>query len=93
MFYKFNELKAWFENQIIKNIKVLTFDNEGEYTSEEFSAILYGSKDQEALAIPYTLQHNGVAEGKNMSIVETTTTMIHKMGMGRGVQHNCLHSK
>jgi transposase InsO family protein len=38
VFSKFQEFKALFENQTGKKIKVLRFDNGGEYTSKDFDA-------------------------------------------------------
>ena len=67
---KFTELKALIENASGLKIKILRYDNYGEYVSNEFLYICSQSGIQVQHSIPYTPQQNGVAERKNRSLKE-----------------------
>ena len=49
------------KNQKRRKVKVLRFDNGGEYTSKEFKAYLAGKGIEHQLSIPGRLEKNGVA--------------------------------
>jgi transposase InsO family protein len=56
VFSKFQEFKALVENQTGKKIKVLRFDNGGEYTSKDFDAFCREARIKRELTIPYNPQ-------------------------------------
>ena len=74
---KFKEFKALIENLSERNIKILRSDNGGEYTSKEFVNYCKDVGIKRELTTPYNPQQNGVAEGKNRTIMEAVKTMIH----------------
>ena len=57
-------------------IKILRYDNGGDYVSNELLYIFSQSGIQVQHSIPYTPQQNGVAERKNRSLKEMTTCML-----------------
>nr|GFA01177.1 hypothetical protein [Tanacetum cinerariifolium] len=64
------------KNQLGKTIKSLCSDRGGEYTSQEFLDHL---KDHEIIAHrtpPYTLQHNGVSERRNRTLLDMVRSMM-----------------
>ena len=73
---KFTELKALIENASGKKIKILRSDNGGEYINNELLHICSQIGIQIHHSVPYTPQHNGVAERKNRSLKEMTTCML-----------------
>jgi hypothetical protein len=77
VFGKFKEFKALIENLYERNIKILSSDNGGEYTSKEFLNFCKDVKIKRELTTPYNPQQNGVAERKNRTIMEAPKTMIH----------------
>jgi transposase InsO family protein len=80
-FDRFQEFGALVENQNGRKIRVLRFDNEGEYTSKEFVDYCIAAGIKKELIIPYNPQQNGVAERKNRTIVEAAWAMIHDQGL------------
>jgi transposase InsO family protein len=52
-------------NLLTKRIKVLRFDNGGEYTSKELVAFCKATEIKRELIVPHNPQQNGVAERKN----------------------------
>src|SRR5713101_1110335 len=62
---KFSELKALIENASGLKIKILRYDNGGEYVSNELLYIFSQIGIQVQHSVPYTPQQNGVAERKN----------------------------
>jgi hypothetical protein len=68
VFNKFKEFKALIENLSERKIKILRLDNGGEYKD-------VGIKRE--LTTTYNPQQNGVAERKNIMIMEAVKTMIH----------------
>ena len=73
---KFKEFKTVTENCFSKNIKILRKNNGNEYTCKIFKEFckLIGIKRE--FTVPYNPQQNGVAERKNITIVEAAQTMI-----------------
>ena len=60
---KITELKALIENPSSKKIKILRYDNGGEYISNDFLHICSQIGIHIQHSVPYTPQQNGVAEG------------------------------
>jgi hypothetical protein len=71
------EFKALIENLSERKIKILRSDNGGEYTSKEFVSFYKDVGIKRELTTPYNPQQNGVAERKNITIMEVVKTMIH----------------
>jgi transposase InsO family protein len=69
------------ENMIGRKIKVLRIDNEGEYTSNEFSDFYKEAWIKREKNVAYNLQQNGVVERKNWSIISAVKTMIHDQSL------------
>ena len=65
------------ENQTGKKIKVLRFDNGGEYTDHKFEDFCTQHGIHRQLTVPYNPQQNGVVERKNRVIIGTTRAMLH----------------
>ena len=74
---RFQEFKAQVENLTGRRIKVLRLNNGGEYTSKDFSDFCIEAGIKREYTIPYNPHLNGVAERKNITIVEATKAMIH----------------
>jgi transposase InsO family protein len=77
VFSKFKEFKALIENLSERKIKIRRSDNGGEYTSKEFVNYCKDIGIKRELTTPYNPQQNGVAERKNITIMEAMKTMIH----------------
>jgi transposase InsO family protein len=69
-FSKFKEFKALIENISKRKIKILRLDNGVEYTSKEFANFFKDAGIKRELTTPYNPQQNGVAERKNITIME-----------------------
>ena len=76
VFGKFKVFKALIENLSERKIKILKTNNGGEYTSEEFVRFCRDVGIKRELTTPYNPQQNGVAERKNITIMEAVKTMI-----------------
>jgi hypothetical protein len=77
VFSKFKEFKSLIDNLSERNIKILKSDNGGEYTSNEFVNFCKYVRIKRELTTPYNPQQNGVAERKNITIMEAVKTMIY----------------
>jgi hypothetical protein len=77
VFNKFKEFKALIENLSERKIKILRSYNGGEYTSKEFVSFCKDVGMKRELTTPFNPQQNGVAERKNITIMEAVKTMIH----------------
>lgn len=62
VFEKFKLFKAMVENQHERKIKAIRSDNGREYVNTQFNKLLEDNGIQRQLTVPYTPQHNGVAE-------------------------------
>jgi len=62
VFEKFQEFKDEVENLTENKIKVLRYDNGGEYTSKELIAFCKNAGIKRKLIAPYNLEQNGVVE-------------------------------
>ena len=58
------------ENQMGRKVKVLRFNNGGEYTFKEFKDYLASKGIKYQLSIPRQPEQNGVAEGMNRTLTE-----------------------
>ena len=75
-FDKFFEFKALDEKEFGHYVKVLRSDRGGEYTSNMFVNFCRKNGIKKELTTSYTSQQNGVAERKNMTIVEMARSMM-----------------
>nr|GEV21368.1 retrotransposon protein, putative, Ty1-copia subclass [Tanacetum cinerariifolium] len=76
VFETFKVFQKEVENQLGKTIKSLRFDREGEYMSQEFLDHL---KDHGIIAHrtpPYTPQHNGVSERRNITLLDMVQSIM-----------------
>nr|GEY43253.1 hypothetical protein [Tanacetum cinerariifolium] len=76
VFETFKVFQKKVENQLGKTIKSVRSDCGGEYMSQEFLDHL---KDHEIIAHctpPYTLQHNGVSERRNRTLLDMVRSMM-----------------
>jgi transposase InsO family protein len=80
-FEKFKQYKTMVENEIGHKIKVLQFDNEGEFMSKKFDAFLAKCGIQRQTNAPYSPQQNGVVEHANRTIMECAINMILTQGL------------
>ena len=78
-FYKIYE--AWLSTQQNAKIQSLRSDRGGEYLSDEFSAHLKSARTIRRLTVHDTLEHNGVSERLNRTIMEKVCAMLHDSGM------------
>jgi transposase InsO family protein len=73
----FKDFKALIENLSEMNINIPRSDNGGEYTSKEFVNFCKYVGIKRELTTHYNPQQDGVAERKNITIMEVVKTMIH----------------
>ena len=78
---KLREYVKMAENITRQGVKRICRDNEQEYVSEEFKAFCKSHGILKDNTIPYTPQHNGVAERMNQTILETVHSIIHSAGL------------
>ena len=64
-----------------KRIKILRYDNGGEYTSRIFYEYLKSKGIQRQFSVPRTPEQNGVSERMNRIIQEMARSMIHGAGL------------
>ena len=65
------------ENHSERRVKTPRTNNGGEYTSKEFESFCKDVRIKRELTTPYNPQQNGVAERKNIAIMEVVKTMIY----------------
>ena len=80
------------ENASGQKIKFLRSDNGGEYVSNDFLHICSQSGIQVQHSIPYTPQHNGVAERKNRSLKEMTICMLESKKLAENLWAEAMHA-
>ena len=76
VFDLFKVFRALVENQSEKKLKILIYDNGGEYVKSEFIHYCKDASIQMQHYIPYTPQQNGVVERKNRSLKEMETCIM-----------------
>ncbi|MCO5554729.1 hypothetical protein L7F22_008263 [Adiantum nelumboides] len=87
VFTIFQHYVAMIENETGCKVQTLRTDRGGEYMSGAFKDFLGKKGINHQCTMPYTLQQNGVAERKNMSLMETARCMLkakslpHKLWM------------
>jgi hypothetical protein len=81
VFQHFLNFKTMVEKEKGVNIKCLRSDGGGEYFSNEFSEYLKEHGIQRKYSCSYSPQQNGVAERKNMPIVEITHVMLNEKNL------------
>ena len=64
------------ERQTGRRLKVLLFDNGGEYTSKAFEDYCSSKGVRHETSVPYTPQRNGVAERMNRTLMECVRVML-----------------
>ena len=64
------------ENKSRRKLKILRYENGGEYVKSEFIQCCKDAGIQMQHSIPYTPQQNGVAKRKNRSLKEMATCMM-----------------
>ncbi|WZZ44938.1 hypothetical protein YC2023_041197 [Brassica napus] len=72
----FMNFQAYVSNQYNATVKVLRSDNGGEYISNAFKSHLAKHGIVHQTSCPYTPQQNGVAERKNMHLMEVSRSMM-----------------
>ncbi|KAM0981507.1 hypothetical protein ACFX2A_014834 [Malus domestica] len=77
----FKRFKATVELQSGYKVKKLRSDRGGEYTSLEFSQYCEDFGLERQLTVAYSPQQNGVAERRNMTIVEMAKCMMLEKGI------------
>jgi hypothetical protein len=77
VFAKFKEFLAVAQNLTDRRLKRFRFDNGGEYISTEFNNFLKQQGIFKEPTIPYTPQHNGVAERMNRTIMDNVRSLLH----------------
>lgn len=75
------KFKSWIENQSDCKVQVVIIDNGIEYMSQNFNSICEGAGIEHQLITPYSPQQSGVSEGKNKSIIEMTSCLLHEKGL------------
>ena len=80
-FDKLKEFKALVENQCEMKIKVLPFDNGGEFMSNQFEEFLKKEGIARQTPAPHTRQQNGVTERANRTIVEMARSMLYTQNL------------
>ena len=64
------------ERQSGRKIKILRTDGGGEYVSKDFNALCVKEWIVHEVVPPYTPQQNGVAERKNITIMNMVKSML-----------------
>jgi transposase InsO family protein len=67
-FNRFQDFKNLVENQTGRHIGVFRTDNGKEFDSYKYDELCWASSIKRELIVPYNLQHNGVAERKDITI-------------------------
>lgn len=76
VFKTFKKFKALVEKESRYSIKALRSDREGEFTSKKFEKYCEENRIRRPLTVSYSPQQNGVAERKNISILNMALCML-----------------
>ena len=71
------------ENQTEKKVKKLRTDNGMKFCSKEFNAYCKSEGIVRHYTVPYTPQHNGVAERMNRTTISKARCMLSNAGLHR----------
>jgi len=82
-FSAFKEWKTMVENQTEKKVKKLRTDNGMEFCSDQFNSYCKSEGIVRHYTVPYTPQHNGVAERMNRTIISKARCMLSNAGLDR----------
>ena len=77
------DFEAWCRTQHNAVVKVLHSNRGGEYLGKEFVMYLKAAGMKQKLTIHDTLQHNGIAEHLNCTLLEKVRAMLHESGLPR----------
>ena len=72
------------EKQTRKCIKIVRYDQGGEYTSRDFNSYCKNNGIIQQFTVPSTPQQNGVAERKNMTLMECARSMLKGKNISNG---------
>ena len=75
-FEKFKEFKAEVENQLGKHIKAIRSNRGGKYLLGDFKDYLIENGIVFQMTAPRTPQQNGIAERRNMTLLEMVRSMM-----------------
>ncbi len=81
MFAKFEVYKAMVETKIGKKLKTFQFDNDGKFTSKDFSNFCEVHNITMQLANFYTSQQNGVTTPNKRTFVELAHNMLESKNL------------
>ena len=84
-FTTYREYEAWVNTQLSAKIKILHSDQGGKYKVKEFVAHLKSKGTIAKLTVHDTLQHNGVAECRNCTIVKHIWALLHASSLPRSL--------
>lgn len=77
----FKKFKILIEKENDKSIKILRTDGGGEYTSKEFENFRINQGIVHEVKTPYTPQHNGLAERRNITLLNMARSMIKQKNL------------
>ena len=77
----FKKFKILVEKESEKSIKILRTDGGGEYTSMSFEEFYSNEGISHEVTSPYALQYNGLAERRNITILDMARSMLKKKNM------------
>ena len=69
------------ERQSELKLKILKTDGGGEYNSKEFKEFCEAKGIEHEVTTPYTPQHNGLAEKRNMTLLDMGRCMLKGKGL------------
>lgn len=78
VFVEFQKFKVNAEKHSCQKLKVLRTNGGGEYNSSEFRKLCEENLVEHEVTAPYTPQHNGLAERRNMTLLDMTRSMQKK---------------
>lgn len=81
VFTTFKKFKVLVETQSENKIKAIRSDRGGKYASQEFTQFLEEKGIQRQFTVSYTPQQNGVAERRNITLLEMACAMLKAQGM------------
>ena len=76
-FGAFRRFVVQLKNETDNSIKILRSNPGIEYTNDSFTKFLDKEMIKQELTTPYTLEHNGLSERKNQTIMESIRSMLH----------------
>jgi len=73
------------ENGVIdrQKVKILRFDNEGEYKSDLFLQLCHDEGIERHFTVRETSQHNGVTERFNRTLLEKIRCLLSNSGLSK----------